>query len=112
MNRTTDPGEKIRVLSGAILNQPEAQKTILDYFDGYINTMATVTLSTMTGHHHTHLDEDIKIQIQAALLKAICRFELEEILELRQRPRKKRDVHAQPAARLAGINKTIAEEKQ
>ena len=111
MNWTTDPGDRIQILDAAINNEPEAQRVILEYFEAYINTLSTVTFFTNAGHRHTHLDEDIKIQIQAALLRAIRHFELEEILQRHPRTHKRHGAHPQLAIGLSIENENAVGEK-
>lgn len=81
--------DRIKTLRAAIRNDPVAQQAILDHFADYINAMSAVTLRGENGHSRTFLDEDIRIQIQSALLSAIMRFDLEGILREPRQVQKK-----------------------
>ena len=80
MHRSIEPDNRIQILSSAIDGEHEAQRAILDFFDSYINALATVTVYYKEGQSRTFLDVDIKIEIQATLLEAVKRFGLDEIL--------------------------------
>ncbi len=73
------PKEAIFILRAAIQGDDEAQKSLLNLFDSYINSIATVTIYSEGGVSKTYLDEDIKIQIQAKLLKSLETFDLDGI---------------------------------
>lgn len=80
MSKIIDFKDRIPTLCAAIRGDPAAQTAILEHFSDYINAMSTVTVCGENGHCKTYLDDDIRIQIQSALLSAIGRFDLEGIL--------------------------------
>lgn len=81
MRKKIDQAERIAVLRAAIRGEHDAQQALLDYFDDYINAISTVTIYSEGGIATTNRDEDIKIQLQAKLLKSLNSFDLEGILQ-------------------------------
>lgn len=83
MRKQIPQADRISILRAAINGDFGAQQILLDYFDGYINTMSTITLYALGGSdggETTYLDEDFKIQIQCKLLKSLGHFDLDGIL--------------------------------
>ncbi len=59
----------------AVHGDVNAQREVLDYYDGYISTLATVDEITPEGNIRRFVDEDLKATIQAGYLEALpkCR---------------------------------------
>ncbi|MEA4897863.1 MAG: helix-turn-helix domain-containing protein [Christensenellaceae bacterium] len=101
-SRQIEFGDRIKTLRAAIRNNPAAQQAILEHFSDYINTMSAVTLCGEDGRRRTYLDDDIRIQIQSALLSAILRFDLEGILrQPRQMQKKARCIPQETASQIS-----------
>lgn len=60
----------------AVHGDRDAQAVVLDYYDSYINALATVTKVTSNGHIIHYVDENLKATIQAEYLKSLpnCKF--------------------------------------
>lgn len=64
------------VIQAATHGESFAQSFILDFYDDYICSIATVMSISDDGLKRFHIvDQDIKIQIQSKLLESIKRFE-------------------------------------
>lgn len=59
----------------AVHGDHEAQMKVLDYYDAYINALATVEEVNPDGSMRRYIDEDLKATIQAGYLEALpkCR---------------------------------------
>lgn len=55
----------------AVHGDREAQNRVLEYFDTYINALATVEEPTSDGRIISYVDEDLKAEIQAGYLEAL-----------------------------------------
>lgn len=87
MRKTIPRCERIPTLRAAKSGDSTAQQAILDHFESYVNKVSTVIIYLANGGSHTYLDEDIRIQVQKAILDSLCTFDLDGILQGR-RPRK------------------------
>lgn len=64
------------LICAAMRGETEAQEQILNYYDEYINALATVEKVAETGEKIRYIDEDLKIQLQFKLLEATKKWRL------------------------------------
>lgn len=59
----------------AVHGDKEAQLEVLEYYDSYINALASVEEVTPDGHMRNYIDEDLKATIRLGYLEALpkCR---------------------------------------
>lgn len=57
----------------AVHGDHEAQVEILNYYDGYINALATITETNPEGSIRRYIDEDLKAAIQEEYYKALSK---------------------------------------
>lgn len=58
------------LIRAAVAGEPQAQEDILNYYDEYINSLATVEEEQEDGKKIRYIDEDLKAQIQLGLIEA------------------------------------------
>lgn len=58
------------LICAAVHGNRQAQEQILNYYDEYINALASVEDEKENGEKIRYVDEDIKAQIQIRLLEA------------------------------------------
>ncbi len=58
------------LICAAVKGDPNAQMAILEYYDDYINSLATVEETAEDGTAVSYIDEDIKTEIQMRILSA------------------------------------------
>lgn len=66
------------LIYGAVRGEEKAQKTILQYYDKYLNSLVTTVTEDADGNKHYQLDEDLKVQIQYKYLEAIKKWKVIE----------------------------------
>lgn len=59
------------LIYAVVRGEETAQKTILQYYDKYLNSLVTAVTEDEAGKKHYKLNEDLKIQIQYKYLEAI-----------------------------------------
>jgi S-methylmethionine-dependent homocysteine/selenocysteine methylase len=64
------------LICAAAKGDTKAQEQILNYYDDYINSLATVVIENEYGEKIKFIDEDLKSQLQLKLLEATMKWRL------------------------------------
>lgn len=64
------------LICAAAKGDAKAQEQILNYYDDYINSLATVVIENEYGEKIKFIDEDLKSQLQLKLLEATMKWRL------------------------------------
>jgi hypothetical protein len=71
----------IEIIKKAVDGNSSAVAQILDHYDAYVTWFASSAECDRNGSVQYVLDEDVKADIQEALIEAIPKFKLQEILD-------------------------------
>lgn len=66
------------LIYAVIRGEEAAQKTILQYYDQYLNSLVAIMTEDENGNKHYQIDEDLKVQIQYKYLEAIKKWKVIE----------------------------------
>ena len=62
------------VIIAATKGDPDAVKTVVQHYEGYISSLATRKLRDERGNTYYGIDEDIRDRLRSRLIKAILEF--------------------------------------